>query len=132
MLDPSLAGGPVSLPIAGDDAEAKRVVAALAAGIGLVPVDVGPLRYAHVIEGLHYRTSVMDSRVLQGNRAICSDEGTDDRCLPPAVARGSVARGCIMGNQTQSTTRVNKDSSGGARNLMRGAEPPSHPSPRLT
>jgi NADPH-dependent F420 reductase len=54
MLDPDVAGGPVSLPIAGDDADAKRVVADLAAGIGLVPVDVGPLRYAHVIEGLHY------------------------------------------------------------------------------
>lgn len=54
MLDPSLAGGPVSVPIAGDDADAKRVVAALVAGIGLEPVDVGPLRYAHVIEGLHF------------------------------------------------------------------------------
>ena len=54
MLDPSVADGPVSIPIAGDDADAKRVVAELTAGIGLVPVDVGPLRYAHVIEGLHY------------------------------------------------------------------------------
>ncbi len=54
MLDPSVAGGPVSIPIAGDDADAKRVVAELTSGIGLVPVDVGPLRYAHVIEGLHY------------------------------------------------------------------------------
>ena len=54
MLDPSLAEGPVSIPIAGDDARSKRTVAELTAGIGLVPVDVGPLRYAHVIEGLHY------------------------------------------------------------------------------
>jgi NADPH-dependent F420 reductase len=54
MLDPSLAGGPVSVPIAGDDADAKRVVAELITGIGLEPVDVGPLRYAHAIEGLHY------------------------------------------------------------------------------
>jgi predicted dinucleotide-binding enzyme len=54
MLDPEIAGGPVSVPIAGDDAQAKRTVAALVAGIGLEPVDVGPLRYAHVIEGLHY------------------------------------------------------------------------------
>jgi predicted dinucleotide-binding enzyme len=54
MLDPSLARGPVSVPIAGDAAAAKQVVAALAEGIGLEPVDVGPLRYAHVIEGLHY------------------------------------------------------------------------------
>lgn len=54
MLDPSVAGGPVSIPIAGDDIDAKRTVAGLASGIGLLPVDVGPLRYAHVIEGLHY------------------------------------------------------------------------------
>ena len=54
MLDPAVAESPVSIPIAGDDANAKRVVAELAADIGLVPVDVGPLRYAHVIEGLHY------------------------------------------------------------------------------
>lgn len=54
MLDPTIAGGPVSVPIAGDDANAKRVVASLVAGIGLEPVDVGPLRYAHVIEGLHF------------------------------------------------------------------------------
>lgn len=54
MLDPSIAGGPVSVPIAGDDPDAKAVVADLVNGIGLHAVDVGPLRYAHVIEGMHY------------------------------------------------------------------------------
>lgn len=54
MLDPASAGGPVSIPIAGNDADAKRVVAGLVSGIGLEPVDVGPLRYARVIEGLHF------------------------------------------------------------------------------
>jgi len=54
MRDPSLAGHPVSVPIAGDDPEAKNVVAALVTEIGFEPVDVGPLRYAHVLEGLHY------------------------------------------------------------------------------
>lgn len=54
MRDPDVAGGPVSIPIAGDSADAKRVVAALVRDIGLHPVDVGPLRYAHAIEGLHY------------------------------------------------------------------------------
>lgn len=54
MLDPALAQGPVSIPMAGDDPEAKAVVAELASGIGFHPVDVGPLRYAHVLEGLHY------------------------------------------------------------------------------
>ena len=54
MLDPGVADGPVSIPIVGNDAAAKAKVAELTAAIGLDPVDVGPLRYAHVIEGLHY------------------------------------------------------------------------------
>lgn len=54
MLEPTLADGPVSIPIAGDDADAKRTVAALALDMGFEPVDVGPLRYAHVLEGLHF------------------------------------------------------------------------------
>lgn len=33
---------------------ADRNIAGLVSGIGLEPVDVGPLRYARIIEGLHY------------------------------------------------------------------------------
>ncbi len=54
MLNPELAGGPVSVPVAGDDADAKNRVKELIAELGLLPLDVGPLRYAHAIEGLHY------------------------------------------------------------------------------
>lgn len=54
MLDPATAGGPVSIPLAGDDPAAKAAVAELVAGIGLDPVDIGPLRYARILEGLHY------------------------------------------------------------------------------
>ncbi len=54
MLEPELAGGPVSVPLAGDDVNAKSTVAELISDIGLHPVDIGPLRYAHVIEALHY------------------------------------------------------------------------------
>lgn len=57
MRDPSVARHPVSVPIAGDDQDAKDAVAQLVEGIGLEPVDVGPLRYAHVLEGLHYLRS---------------------------------------------------------------------------
>lgn len=67
MRDPAIAGGPVSVPIVGDDAEARAFVAELVAGIGLEPVDFGPLRYARVIEGLHYLRynagEVGDSRI---------------------------------------------------------------------
>jgi 8-hydroxy-5-deazaflavin:NADPH oxidoreductase len=54
MTDPALAGGPVSIPIAGDDPRAKAKVAELVAAIGLEAVDVGPLRYARILEGLHF------------------------------------------------------------------------------
>jgi hypothetical protein len=54
MFDPSLARGPVTVPIVGDDRTAKERVAALAREIGLEAVDVGPLRHARIIEGLHY------------------------------------------------------------------------------
>jgi predicted dinucleotide-binding enzyme len=54
MLDPALAGGPVTVPIVGDDRAAKERIAALTRKIGLEAVDVGPLRHARIIEGLHY------------------------------------------------------------------------------
>ena len=50
MIDPESSGGPVTIPIAGDDAAAKEVVAGLVEGMGLEVVDFGPLRYAHVLE----------------------------------------------------------------------------------
>lgn len=52
MAEPESAGGPISIPLAGDDAEAKSVVAGLVEGIGLEPIDVGPLRHARHIEGM--------------------------------------------------------------------------------
>lgn len=50
MVDPETAGGPISIPLAGDDAQAKAVIAELVSGMGLEPVDVGPLAYAHILE----------------------------------------------------------------------------------
>ncbi len=50
MIDPESSGGPLTIPIAGDDAEAKAVVASLIEGMGLHVMDVGPLAYAHVLE----------------------------------------------------------------------------------
>jgi 8-hydroxy-5-deazaflavin:NADPH oxidoreductase len=64
MFDPRLAEGPVTIPVVGDDRAAKEVVATLARGIGLEAVDVGPLRHARVIEGLHYlRANALGGRV---------------------------------------------------------------------
>jgi len=50
MVDPETSGGPLTIAIAGDDAAAKAAVAELIKGMGLEPMDFGPLRYAHVLE----------------------------------------------------------------------------------
>jgi predicted dinucleotide-binding enzyme len=52
MIDPASSGGPVSIPLAGNDDAAKATVAELVAGMGLEPVDVGPIENAHFVEGM--------------------------------------------------------------------------------
>jgi NADPH-dependent F420 reductase len=52
MVDPDSAGGPVSIPLVGDNGRAKKKVAELASGMGLEPIDVGPLRDARWVEGM--------------------------------------------------------------------------------
>ena len=44
------AGGPITIPLAGDDSRAKNMIAELVEGMGLEPRDVGPLYYARVLE----------------------------------------------------------------------------------
>jgi NADPH-dependent F420 reductase len=64
MLDPRVAEGPVTIPLVGDDRAAKALVAVLAREIGLEAVDVGPLRHARIIEGLHYvRANALGGRI---------------------------------------------------------------------
>ncbi len=52
MVDPAEAGGPVSIPLVGDDEEAKQVVARLVAGMDLEPIDLGALAHARWVEGM--------------------------------------------------------------------------------
>ena len=52
MVDPDSAGGPVSIPLVGDSEAAKETVAALVSGIGLEPIDLGPLHHARHVEGM--------------------------------------------------------------------------------
>lgn len=63
MAVPETAGGPVSVLISGDDAAAKGRVAALAAGIGFEPVDVGALRTARYTEAM---ALLLVSRLVSG------------------------------------------------------------------
>lgn len=50
--DPQTAVGPVSMPIAGDDAAAKATIAEIATRAGFAPIDAGPLRNAALLENL--------------------------------------------------------------------------------
>ncbi|MEO1201362.1 MAG: hypothetical protein AAFX10_01560, partial [Pseudomonadota bacterium] len=45
-------GGPVSIPLVGDDREAKATVAELCRGLGLEPIDLGGIGNARWIEGM--------------------------------------------------------------------------------
>lgn len=52
MADPTLAGGPVTTMLIGDDDKAKQVVARLAADLGFESIDLGPMRNAPYLEGV--------------------------------------------------------------------------------
>lgn len=52
MVDPDSAGGPVSIPLVGDSESAKEIVATLVSGMGLEPIDLGPLHHARHVEGM--------------------------------------------------------------------------------
>jgi predicted dinucleotide-binding enzyme len=52
MADPEAAGGPVTIPLAGNDKSAKKDVALLVEAMGFESVDVGPIRNARYLEGM--------------------------------------------------------------------------------
>ena len=65
MIDPDVLGHPVTIPIAGNDAAAKQTVAGLAEALGYEAIDVGPVRYAHIVEGFYLLRS--NARDLLGD-----------------------------------------------------------------
>ena len=56
MADPASAGGPMTIPIAGNNASAKARIAELVTGIGFDVVDMGDISAAHAIEQMADRT----------------------------------------------------------------------------
>jgi 8-hydroxy-5-deazaflavin:NADPH oxidoreductase len=53
MIDPTLVDHPLTIPLVGNDADAKQVVAEICEALGFETMDFGPARYAHVLEGLY-------------------------------------------------------------------------------
>ncbi len=52
IANPAVAGGKVTIPLAGDDVNAKAKVAQLVQAMGFESIDLGPLRHARVLEGM--------------------------------------------------------------------------------
>lgn len=52
MADPAAAGGPVTVPIVGNDKSAKTDVAAVIDALGFESADLGPIKHAHELEGM--------------------------------------------------------------------------------
>jgi len=52
MVDPGESGGPVSIPIVGNDPTAKKTVAKLVEEMGLEAIDLGGIENAHWVEGM--------------------------------------------------------------------------------
>lgn len=53
MIDPGKSDHPVTIPLAGNDAAAKVRVAEICQALGFETIDFGPVRFAHIIEGLY-------------------------------------------------------------------------------
>ena len=62
--DPAVMGEPPTVEIAGDDREAKEIIARLVADLGMIPFDAGPTRYARYIEavGMLYMVPLSQGR----------------------------------------------------------------------
>lgn len=88
MADPQVAGGPVTIPIAGNSAEAKAEVETLIRQLGFSAMDVGPIRNARHLEGMAVIYMVP---YLSGRRADAfeyyfrqSESLQSDRAVRPA------------------------------------------------
>ena len=52
MIDPDASGGPITIPIVGNDADAKATVALLIDSLDLHAIDLGPIEHSRWVEGM--------------------------------------------------------------------------------
>lgn len=52
VANPSIADGPVTVPLSGNDDDAKSTVASIVQAMGFETADSGDIRFAHVTEGM--------------------------------------------------------------------------------
>ena len=52
MIDPESSGGPISIPLAGNNDDAKARVAEMVESLDLHPIDLGPIDHSRWIEGM--------------------------------------------------------------------------------
>lgn len=52
MIDPTASGGPISVPLVGNNEDAKNRVADLVSSLDLHPIDLGPVGHARWLEGM--------------------------------------------------------------------------------
>lgn len=53
MIDPTLVDHPLTIPLVGNNQDAKDRVAEICQQLGFETLDFGPVRYAHIVEGLY-------------------------------------------------------------------------------
>lgn len=53
MIDPTLVDHPITIPLVGNDGDSKAAIAEMLVKLGYESIDFGPVRYAHIVEGLY-------------------------------------------------------------------------------
>lgn len=53
MIDPTIVDHPITIPLVGNDDPSKVLIAEMLEQLGYETIDFGPVRFAHIVEGLY-------------------------------------------------------------------------------
>jgi len=87
VSDPGIAGGPVTVPLSGNNDVAKQRVAEIVQAMGFETADSGDIRFAHVTEGMASMYFIPYGR---GNFAEAFEYYFRKGSAPPGVTSGRV------------------------------------------